>query len=262
MRTGHSWNDAEIEVLRETYPLGGIRAVLERLPHLTHNAVRRKVELLHLRMLNRAPYRKQSSNEWIDAAIQREYKNGLPNLQALAKTLGREYGWVKWRASVLGCCRTQGKTWTAWTMAEDALLDRCLDKSMPITGIRKRFLAAGFPRSLSAIASRISVRGLSVTRDFWTANDVAKALVVDLHSVLRWLSDGKLRGMRGTGPSAETVSTDPRRLLWQVKPRDVKKFMIAYPECWDHRKLKREVLIDLLAGEEYGLSSGVWGAAS
>jgi hypothetical protein len=210
-------------------------------------------------MPNRALYRKQPSTEWIDATIRREYKNGRPNLKALARTLNREHGWVKWRASVLGCCRTHGKNWTT---AEDALLERCLDKSMPITGIYVRFKAAGFQRSLGAIASHIDVRGLSVTRDFWTASDVARALAVDAHIVVRWLEDGKLRGRRGTGPSAETASADPRRLLWQVKPRDVRRFMIANPECWDHRKLRREVLVDLLAGDESGLSSGAWGAAA
>lgn len=258
MRTRHAWTDAEIEALRETYPQGGIGAVLARLPHLTPNSIRCKVEVLHLRMPHRAPHRKQPSTEWIDAALRREYKNGRPNLKALARTLGREHGWVKWRASVLGLCRTKSKAWTA---AEDALLERCLDKSLPVTGIHSRFKRVGLQRSAAAIASRIDLRGLSVSRSWWTANDVARALAVDAHVVLRWLEAGKLTGKRGPGPSAETAPADPRRWLWQIKPGDVRKFMIAHPECWDHRKLRREVLIDLLAGGETGLSAGAWGVA-
>lgn len=259
MRIHHHWSEAEEAVLREVYPHGGMRSVLARLPHLTPNIVRRKVELLHLRMPNRAPKRKQPSTEWIDAAIRRNYKSGRPCLKVLAKTLGREYGWVKWRAAVLGLCRTKGKLWTA---AEDALLERCLDKSMSITAIYKRFMRAGTKRSLSAIASRIEGRGLLFNREFWTANDVARALAVDSHEVARWLESGKLRGTRGPGPSATTAPADPRRLLWQVKPGEVRRFMIANPECWDHRKMRREVLIDLLAGGDSGLSTGVWGVAS
>lgn len=260
MRTPrHDWSAAEVAILCEAYPKGGTRAVLARLPHLSIGSIRRKVELLRLRMPERARYRKQPSSEWIDAAIRREYKTGRPKLKVLARTLGREHGWVKIRAAMLGLCRSKHGRWTE---AEDALLERCLDRSMAVSTIHKQFGAAGFQRSMSAIMSHIASRGLSFHRDFWTAQDVALALATDIHSVLDWIDAGKLAAARGPGPSAIREPVDSRRLLWQIKPQAVRRFMLAHPECWDHRKMRREVLLDLLAGGDSGLNGGCWGVAN
>jgi len=255
----YRWPDAEVEILRETYPHGGMKAALAQLPHLTPNIVRRKVELLGLRTLNRAQYRKQPTSEWIDAAIRRDYKDGRPQLKKLAITLGRELGWVKWRASVLGVCRAKP---ARWSPAEDVLLDSCIEQCMSVVSIHNRFKKHGFQRSHGAILSHIDVRKLSMSRAFWTAREVAQAMAVDNHVFLRWLESGKMKGKRGPGPSSRKNIDNLQSLMWQVKPKDVQRFMVRNPECWDHRRMRREMLIDLLVGDENGLTGGCWGAVS
>ena len=51
------------------------------------------------------------------------------------------------------------------------------------------------------------------------------------------------------------------RLHYQITVPALRKFLIQYPRVWDHRRVRIEVLLDLLVGGEHGLSSGVFGEA-
>lgn len=54
---------------------------------------------------------------------------------------------------------------------------------------------------------------------------------------------------------------EERRLRYQITIPALRKFMLAHPRAWDHRRVRIEVLLDLLVGGEHGLNSGTFGEA-
>lgn len=251
------WTDAEIAIVQGAYPAGGVvgaQAALTEAGHSrNYNQTKGICERLGLRVTGRHKHRKQASTEWIDAQIRREYATGRPRVKALARRLDREYGWVKWRCRELGVCRSKEPRWTP---EEDALLEECLEKSQSATVIGKKFHRAGYPRSVNAIRQRVETLGLSWQRGFWTASEVGRALAVDASVVCRWIDKGWLKATAGRGPSSDDSPLLDRKMLWQVKPGDVRVFMLNHPHEWEHRKMRKEVLLDLLCGGERGLNAG------
>ena len=252
------WTPAEIEILRREYPTGGSNAVRKFLPERCLRSIATKANKLQVKMPGRKSYQHQPASEWIDATLQRAYRTGKPDLKAVAKACNRTHGWVKWRAQCLGLCgRASGTPTGPWTPAEIALLDDCMEQSISITMIYQRFKAARHRRSLTAIRARIEKLSLGWNRDFWTATDVARAFGVENHRPVSWIQTKKLKAVliRGLGhddqPAKETI--------WRIELPDVREFMLYSPECWDHRKMNKEVLLDLLCGGEHGLITGAFG---
>lgn len=249
-QTYQPWTQAEIQALIDTWPHGGIRAARAALPGRTDQQLKGKSYALNLVVLGKKAYRRFETSEFIDAAIRRAYRTGKPDLAALEKTTGRDAGWLKYRAQVLGVSTVRGgRPNCNWTPDEDALLSAGADQSLSVTTIQSRLRKAGHQRSLAAITSRITTLGLSLRRDAWTASDVSQIFDLDLHSVRRWISSGALPAKRCGGltgranPDAET--------FWSIQPEAIRDFMLRNPEKWDHRRMRKEVLLDLLCGREF-----------
>ena len=257
------WEAWELDALKEAWPRGAMKAAQAALPHRGENSLRGKANALHLVMAGRAAYRKQGSSEWIDAALRRAYRSSMPRLTKLAKELDRTPGWLKWRAGVLGIRRETGPYNRPWEQEEQRILEEGVEKGSPLSTIHKKLRMAGYSRSLTAIRSRIDKQGLGLSRSQWTANEVGQLLGVDSHSVSGWIQKGWLSAHRTVGPSAECWpdEIEERRKLYAITPAALRKFMRAYPRAWDHRRVRIEVLLDLLCGGDDGLTSGRFGAA-
>ncbi len=261
MTTAIPWQDWEVEALKTAWPRGALKAAQAALPHRSANSLRGRAERLGLKMAGRAVYRKQPASEWIDAALRREYRNAQPNLAKLSKELDRTRGWLKWRAGVLGI-RKQARPYNRrWEPEEQRILEACIDAGHGVATIHKRLHKAGYARALTAILARLNAQNLPLTRNYWTANDVAALFALEVHSVLAWIHKGWLPAKRTPGPSC-CDEIEERRQMYAITASNVRKFMLAYPHAWDHRRMRIEVLLDLLCGGEDGLASGAFGAAS
>jgi len=260
---GKKWTKEELDILEREYPKGGMKAVRSLFPDRTAMALKGKVEYLQLRVENHSNHIRQEPTDMIDAAIKRAYLNGKPDLKKLAKTWNRTHGWMKWRAMNLGLSKAaHGAPTGPWLPEENRLLENCLDNEYGISTIYKRFQAAGFRRTLSAIANRVRTLDLRFSRAWWNASDVARALEIETHSVLKWIAEGKLKAERKRCPGYDhlPIPDGSSTLMWKIKPAAVRKFLIENPQMWDHRRMRKEVLLDLLCGGDEGLARGIWGA--
>lgn len=262
-RTGsyQRWTREELDLLSEHWPAGGYRAVRELLPNRSYESILGKADSLKLRIPGRT-YRKQESSEWIDAAIKRAYQTGGVKLEPLARSLDRTVGWVKWRAREMGVTRPAPVPRRRWTSEEDALLEDLMSRGYSVTVIQRKFKAAGFSRAIQALRNRAWYLELPWERDFWTATALAAAMAVDQKRVVQWIERGQLKGVQARGPSVDDLPKLERKMLWQIRLKDIRKFLIAYPHEWDHRKIAKEVLLDLLLGTEAGLNQCGFGIES
>lgn len=245
------WTADEITALIEAWPRGGIKAAREALPGRSEDSLRGKADALNLTIPNRKKYERYAPSEFIDAALKRAYFQGRPDLPALEKTLQRPRGWLKYRAGTLGL-RSQavGRPDCNWLPAEDAIVVEGHDRGLSVTAIHKRLRNAGHQRSLNAVCCRIQVLDLSFNRNWWNARQVAAIFGIDSSSILRWIDQGWLAGKRSAGPSA-LVELEDHQKMWAIQPQAVRDFMLRYPEKWDHRKVRKEVLLDLLCPERF-----------
>lgn len=248
-QTWQLWTDEEREIMAREYPIGGYRAVHALLPHRSQNKIRAMATRMQVRVDGHT-YVKQPATEWIDAAITRAYRTAprSPDLAALAKTLGRTKGWIKWRAEVLGVRRRHvgaiGKPDMIWTPEEDALLERSLERGMTVSAIRSSFVRHGYRRSIGAILSRVHQKSLAFDRNWWTANETAQALNLDSKVVLGWIHKGVLTARRTHGPTADPKET--QATIWAIDRADLRGFLARHPFAWDHRRVNIEVLLELL----------------
>lgn len=253
------WTREELDILSAVYPAGGMRAAREALPHRSDGSIKGKANGLLL-CKSGYHYRKgQAATEWIDAQIKREYRSGHPDLKTLAARIDRTYAWTKHRARKLGVAN--GLPNTCWTAEEDRLLKEGLEAGNVLDTLYRKFRAAGYRRSLNGIRLRVDTLGLSWSRD-WTALDVARLFDIDSKSVLRWIGEGWLPAEQGRGPScSDKIDGGVTRLLYRIKPVNVRKFMLQHPHRWDHRRMHKEVLIDLLCGKNDGYANYAFGKA-
>lgn len=254
------WTAEEREILEREYPTGGFRAVQALLPHRTLNQIRAAAMRWQIQVAGRT-YVKQPTTEWIDAAIQRAYRTAekSPDLRALAKALGRTKGWVKWRAQVLGVQRPYagalGKPHTAWSPEEDQLLEDLLERGLTVSGIHNHFRRKGFQRSIHSILSRTYDRELGFDRAWWTARETARALNLDEGVILRWIEKGALKATRAHGPTADHKTTTATQ--WAIQRQDLRRFLTQNPHAWDHRRVRIEILLEMLC---FDRSHGALGA--
>jgi hypothetical protein len=258
MRNQKYWTAAEDAIMREHYPLGGTRRASEFLPERGKGAVASRASALGLHIIGRKNRDAVASSEWIDAAIRRAYQQGPSRgkVRALAKQIDRKPGWVIWRAQVLGVSRqSPGGHGTPWTPEEDRVLEEGIEHGKSITSIQRYLKKAGYARSINSIAVRVQIAGLSWQNPQWTAHAISRALGSSENTVLRWLRSRKLAGAQQRGPSVDYKP--PADLMrWYVKPEALREFMLAHPHEWDHRKVPKELLLDILCGGPHGLNKG------
>ena len=257
------WQGWELDALKAAWPNGGIQAARHALPNRSDDSIKGKVCALQLKVAGRAAYRKQESSEWIDAAIRRAYRQPKLVLKKLAREVDREVGWLKWRAGVLGVRRVAEQSVRRWTEVENNLLREGLEKGHSLSTLHRQLHQAGFRRSLSAVSGHVWELQLGWNRNWYSASEVGQLLGIESKSVAAWIEKGWLKADRGVGIASERQTDDleTRRLCYQITIPALRKFLVQHPRVWDHRRVRIEVLLDLLIGGEHGLSSGVFGEA-
>jgi hypothetical protein len=248
------WSQEDLTYLATHWPRGGWRAVRDYFTERgrTYGGVVGKVETLKLRVAGRKKPVRRVMTPAIKAQIEAEYRNGQPNLMKLSRQTGCHVGWLKWHAQCLGLARLCEKSQRFWTEEEQALLEDCLEKGLSLATMGRRFRKAGFTRSLSALQNRVMKNGLCFDRDFFTGNDVVRMLRVDHHRVTAWIAAGQLRAVKGHGPSVDPDESGGKG-LWQIKRGWLRHFLIHHPGLWDHRRVNKEVLLELLCGGAVGV---------
>lgn len=257
------WQPWELEALQTAWAEGGAKAAQQVLPHRSYDSLRGKAFALNVQIKNRAPYLKQPSSEWIDAAIRRAYRSPRPGLKRLARELDRSVGWLKWRAGVMGVRRLAEPYNRRWTEVENDILRAGIEAGYALSTLHKQLRLAGFQRALSAIVDQVGKLQLGWNRNWYTATEVGHLLGIESKSVAQWVEKGWLVAKRGVGISSpySADEMEERRLRYQITIPALRKFMLAHPRAWDHRRVRIEVLLDLLVGGEHGLNSGTFGEA-
>ena len=247
--TRKPWTPEEIALVAEYWPRGGYRACAPHLPHRDNNSVRYMANRLGAKIVGRKDYEERPMTKFIAAAIRREYASGTPNLRALAKRIDRNTGWIKHHADVLGVRRAQGTLpHEPWNDAENAALAECLDRGVGVEQMRRRLLAIGCYRSRSAIRLQVWAVHGGFNREYYTGTETAALFGVDHSVTRRWIVSGKLRATRGPCPASEGEPN--AALFYHVSPNAISAFMREHPTLWDHRKMRKEVLMDFLIGRD------------
>jgi len=243
------WDDAQDELMRENWPKGGLRAVRPLFPTRPDGSLQKRARTLGLKIEHREPDRRQTSTDWIDAQIRREWAGGAPDIRALAKRIDRKYGWVKWRAGELGVRRSlETDNKDPWIPEEDRIVEHGLDECWNIARIQRHLRAAGYRRSPAGIRCRVWEQHGGWNRSYYTAQETAALFGVGKEVVYRWIETGKLRAKRAPGVS---VTQPPESGgFWHVAPDAVSAFMRQHVAAWDHRKMRKEVLMDFLIGQD------------
>jgi hypothetical protein len=259
------WTAEEIAILEREWPKAGYAGVRELLPQRSLCQIRGMVGRRQIHVEGRA-YVKQPATEWIDAAIVRAYRTApkKPDIKALAKSLGRTHGWVKWRAQVLGVARfgisAIGKPHQIWTDEENACLEQGIERGLSVPGLHNRLKRQGYHRSHGAIHEQLCKLGMKVDRNWWTALETAQALAVDESVIRTWINRGWLKAQKRHGPTADPAQTEPA--FWAIDRKDLRQFLQSYPRAWDHRRVRIEVLLELLCFDKNRQGLGQFNSAS
>jgi len=242
--TGYLWTTTEVAALRETYPVGGMKAtrsVINRLP----GAIHAKARSLGVR----APAgtttglrfaRKYPQSDRIDLAIRDGYANAKRkgDIQALADSIGRPLWWTYKRAAALGLSRTTRLHVRPWERAELAVLEKFAACDFKV--ISQKLRSAGFDRTPTAVAIQLKRRRIDRhDPDTWSAPDLAELLGVHARTVADWIERrGLTAKKRASGPHG----------VWMLKRRDVRAWVAANPRYVDLRRVDQTWFMDLVFG--------------
>lgn len=197
------WTTVEVAKLKEIYPQIGAKKAAEVLGR-TAASVQNKAQSLKLRapqQLNMTARFRTVPPE-IDAQIRAflvEGNTARGAIKAFCEAAGYTRAFVRSRALVLGLQVPNEKA-AAWTPEEEALLEEVAELS-PCAAYR-RFKAAGFKRSMSAICCRRNRNGLLQDNpEILTQHALSRMLGVDETVVMRWVRSGGLKTMKGDTPA-------------------------------------------------------------
>jgi hypothetical protein len=247
------WTPEQNAILIDAWKRGGLKTSQPLFPDRTPGSLRGRANRLGLYVAGRNGYIRQPANDWIDAQIRREYATGAPKLKPLARRLSRTLGWVKWRAGELGL-RNPASTepYASWTAAEDAIIEGAIDDDASVRLMKKRLAAAGYRRSLESIRRRVWGLHGGFRRGYYTSGEVAALFGVDRDLVQKWINAGALIASRRPGQSMDAGRSSGAR-HYKISPHAISRFMREHPTLWDHRKMRREALLEFLLGEHKAL---------
>lgn len=237
------WTEAELAILREHYPRGGLAAVPSLVERHGDRSVLNKAWALGVRC---QPPRKPriETDEHIDAAIRRFYAEARPKgaTKRFAALIARPAWWVKKRASMLGVAVPREKE-PAWSDAEIELLGECAHRVIPV--IRRIFARHGYRRTETAIAVQLNRRGIARTSvDEWSAHELAGLLGVDGKTVTRWIAVEGLPATRRGTRRVESQGGDE----WVIRRRALRTWIARHQQLVDLRKVERFWFLDLAFG--------------
>ena len=243
------WTEDEDRVLRERYPEGGVPACQPHLPqhHATASAIYGRAMKLGLAKAGRAP--QQVMGQVLPADFDdrlREAWAGIdPRKRGEVARLADEFDvprhWISQRALKLGLTVTHRKE-PRWTAAEDELMRRA-----PLHDPKRAsdvFRAHGFRRSPTAIVVRAKRLSLSrrAARGTLSATAAARILGLDTKTVGAYCISGLYVADK----------RDDRRLpqqggsAWDIRPADLRRFVIDNLDGIDLRKVDKVAFVDLL----------------
>lgn len=233
------WTTPEVQVLREHYPTGGVRACLERLPGRDAPGIYARAAKNGIKRAGQRERRTWAPSEWVDAQIKRAYADGSNVRGAvaeLARRIDRPRDWISRRAVQLGLVQPRYKP-GPWSAEELAILEE--HYTLSPRAIAARLRKAGYSRTETAVIVQRKRCGLRASDDpdRWCARQLADAMGVEVHKVLRWIERGMLKATR-QGDEAP----------WAIHRRDVRAFLITHLGDWDHRRCEQLWLVEILAG--------------
>lgn len=246
------WTEAEDEIIRSHYPRDGMAACAARLPshHATRSAVYNRARHLGLSSQNAGGGKHSAINPPpdIDAIIRSEWalldgrKKG--EVGALADRLNLPRWWITKRAIKLGLVIPHKKE-PPWTAVENDLMSKVPLHDPPAAA--RIFREHGFARSETAIIVRAKRLSLSrrATREELSARKVAAILGVDDKMVTGWCISGDLKAAK----RADRRLPQQGGSSWDVRPEDLRRFVIDHLERIDLRKVEKFAFVHLLTGE-------------
>lgn len=177
-------------------------------------------------------------DEWITRA-----NRGEMTYRALTKIVHKSASWISRRAFVLGLpykvFKSVDRRTSLWKEAEIDLLAEHADE--PVSLVSRLFAEHGYYRSPRAIECARTLHRksgrippLGAVREEYTEGEVCEHLGVSKKKAKRWI-DTKLLRMNPVG------------LSYRIKRSHLRSFMICYPHEWDHTKVDKYWMIDILA---------------
>lgn len=245
------WTQKEISILREHYPLGGVRAVTALLPGRTVSAIVTRASELQIKVRKRVhagrPRRYERSPE-LDERIRKLYSApvGDGQVKAFAQREGLPRWWVCRRAIDLGV-KVPRKKEPAWSDEELQLLEETAHLTVRVAA--RRFKKRGFNRSETSIHVRRKRMHVQPSDNgYYTASQLAQLLGVNSSTVADWCERGWLRSKRrGTERTAQQGGDH-----WWIRENDLREFIAVHPMRIDHRKLPASSwlwFVEVLAGK-------------
>ncbi|UDF29352.1 UNVERIFIED_ORG: hypothetical protein LHK14_17840 [Roseateles sp. XES5] len=243
------WTEDEDAIIRAYFPAGGAAACLTRLAaHRTPSGVYQRAKNLGVTSSAPSPHKgRYDATPELDERIRKEWqqlnagKKGVVN--DLADRLGVPRWWLSKRLTHLGLT-TRHKKEPQWTAAEDELMKKA-PLHMPDKAARF-FREHGFSRSPTAIVVRAKRLNLSrrAAREELSARGCARILGIDDKSMTARIISGELPA---------TKREDQRRTqqggsAWDVKPADLRKWILDNIDVVDLRKVDKVSFIMLIAG--------------
>lgn len=241
-----AWTAEEDAVLRDCYPLGGIRIAEQRLKGRTRIAIYRRATRLGVSI--RRAEAGGGRQSWpvrddIDDALKTLHRKRVEPgaVRELALRFGRPVWWMAKRARILGLA-TPRQYEPKWTQPEIEILRE--HEELSAVALQRKLRAAGFARSPSSIDLKRT--RLSLMRgEPEGCSSAALAALLGVHgtTVCRWISSGLLKARQTPGGD------------WLIRDEDIRAFMRAYPMRVEFQRIPRgnePWLIDILAGCAHG----------
>ena len=177
---------------------------------------------------------------------------GLNGRAAVAKSLATRFGVPRWKISrvarEMGLVARQKKE-PDWSEKECEILRRTAHLSLSV--IQRHLARAGFRRSETGIEIKRKRMRFLVSKDGYSAHQIAQCFGIDVKSVTRWIHLGYLRAQkRGTARTARQGGD-----IHFIRDRWVRDFVLEYLPLIDIRKVDKYWFVDLLAGGVNGMGA-------
>lgn len=251
------WTAAEIAIMRQHFPLGGVPACQEHLPaHRSPGAISQRGHQLGLK----APFGTSTGKAkgarverilppdgFADALrefYQSEASTARGAVNAFADRLKLPRWWVSKQARAAGLSMPHKKE-PPWTAPELALLER-----VPLHNTERCsevFRQHGFSRSPMSIRVKSTRVGLSrAYTETFSATAVSKILGVDGKTVTREILQGDLRAVKRPTERLPQQGGDP----WSIDRSELRRYIIENLGRVDFRKIDKFAAVDILVNAE------------
>lgn len=244
------WTADEDAVLRAHFEAGGAAACLAHLgEHRTASSVYVRAGVLGLKSNGTGPRTRHRFTAELDETIRREWAllngNKRGEVADLAARLGLQRHVLSKRARNLQLVMPHRKE-PVWTAAEDALMAK-----VPLADPKRCariFAEHGFRRSETAIVVRAKRLNLSRrnSRETMSATAAAKIFGIDVKAITALCISGDLPATKRD----DKRSPQQGGSAWDIRPADLRLYVVRHLERIDFRKVDKFALVHLLTAED------------